>query len=215
MDDNDLLAAVREDFAGVRMNTEAEAILANGASLRRRQRRRRAYGAGATALCAAAAITAVALTPGSAGTGRTSSTSSTQLTAWTVQKQPDGSVDVTIREVLNFAGLQRKLNSEGVPAVVYADRLNPPGCVNTKASGHMEAVLDPGQVTGNAFFVIHPAAIPSGSELLLDVFRGSAPQGHGKWMAAFGVRSAPGAKTRPALTLAVRMDIVYTNTHCQ
>jgi hypothetical protein len=34
MNDNDLLTAVREDFAGVRMNTEAEAILANGASLR-------------------------------------------------------------------------------------------------------------------------------------------------------------------------------------
>jgi hypothetical protein len=28
MDDNDLLAAVREDFSGVRMDTPAEAILA-------------------------------------------------------------------------------------------------------------------------------------------------------------------------------------------
>lgn len=174
MDDNDLLAAVREDFAGVRMNTEAGAILADGDSLRHRRHRRRAYGAAATALCAAAAISVAALTPGSSGT---SGSSNVQLTAWTVQKQPDGTVDVTIREVLNFAGLQRKLNAEGVPAVVYADEQNPPGCVNTKASADMSAVLETGPGSDNAFFIIHPAAIPSGSELLLDVFRGTVPRG--------------------------------------
>jgi hypothetical protein len=212
MDDNDLLAAVREDFAGVRMNTQAEAIMAEGASLRRARHRRRAYGAAATALCAAGAISAVALAPGSSGT---SGTSNAQLTAWTVQKQADGTVDVTIREVLDFAGLQRQLNAEGVPAVVYAAEQNPPGCVNTKASADMSAVLTPGPGRDNAFFVIHPAAIPSGSKLLLDVFRGNVPHGPGKRMAAFGVKSAPGVRTSHALTLTTRMDIVYASGNCR
>lgn len=220
MDDNDLLAAVRRDFAGVRMTTRADAILADGAALRRRRHRRRAYGAGATALAAVAAVSAVALTPGSSGTGVTGNA---QLTAWTVQKQPDGSVDVTIRDVLNIAGLQRELNAEGVPAVVYAGERNPPGCVNTKASGHMSAVVDPGPRTDDAFFVIHPAAIPAGSELLLDVFWANVPQDGAKRMAAFGVKrgrawsSHGGAATTPGALawLATRMDIVYANSDCR
>ena len=64
MDDKDLLAAVREDFAGVRMNTAAETILIDGSSLRRKRNRRRGYGAGVTALAAVAAISGVTLASG-------------------------------------------------------------------------------------------------------------------------------------------------------
>ena len=209
MDDNDLLAAVKQDFAGVRMHTGADAILAEGGSRRRRQHRRLAYGAGATGLAAAAVISTVALTPGSPGP------SHVQLTAWTVQKQPDGTVDVTIRDVLNLAGLQRKLNAEGVPAVVYSDVRNPPDCVNAEASSHMGTVVAPGSQTDVAFFVIHPSAIPSGSELLLDVFRGDIPPGPGKQMAAFGAKTAPGAATKHKLAVSARMDIVYAKSNCK
>ena len=212
MDDNDLLAAVREDFAGVRMNTEAEAILADGGSLRRRRHRRRAYGAGATALAAVAAISVASLVPGSSGA---SGTSDAQLTAWTVQKQPDGTVGVTIRDMLNLAGLQRELNADGVPAVIYADEKNPPGCVNAKASADMVAVVDPGSQGDSDFFVIHPAGIPSGSELLLDVFRGTVPAGPDHRMAVFGVNHKAGAGTKEPLRLTTTMDIVYTSDSCQ
>jgi hypothetical protein len=164
MDDNDLLAAVREDFAGIRMNTQAGAILAGGGSLRRR--RRLAYGTGATALAAAAAISAAWLAPGSSGT-----TSHAELTAWTVQKQADGTIEVTIHDLLNLAGLQQKLNADGVSAEVISDTHYPAACVDREAmTQDMASVITLGPaVPGQYALVIHPAAIPSGSKLLLDV----------------------------------------------
>jgi hypothetical protein len=166
MDDNDLLAAVREDFAGVRMSTEAGAILAGGGSLRRRRRRRRAYGTGAAAVAAAAAIGAAWLTPGSSGTA-----GHAELTAWTVQKQPNGTIDVTIHDLLNLAGLQQKLTADGVPAEVITDTHYPAACVDRVAMAQdMASVITLGpEVPHEYAFVIRPAAIPSGSKLLLDV----------------------------------------------
>jgi hypothetical protein len=164
MDDNDLLTAVREDFAGVRMNTEAGAILADGSSLRRRRHRRLAYGAGATAL--AAAISAASLTPGSSGT-----TSHAEMAAWTVQQQANGTIDVTIHDLLNLAGLQQNLNADGVPAEVISDAHYPAACVDREAmTADMASVITLGPAVPHEYaFVIHPAAIPSGSKLLLDV----------------------------------------------
>ena len=200
MDDNDLLAAVREDFAEVRMSTEAGAALAAGDALRRRRRLRGAYGATATALCAVAAFGAVTLTHGPAGTAGTTSTAGARLTAWTVQKEPDGTVDVTIRDLENLPGLQQQLNADGVPAVVYDGVQNPPGCVNDEASADMEAVLSPGTLPGSDAFAITPSGIPSGSELLIDVFYGDAPQnqdyGHPMAGSASSPRRAPRARTR-------------------
>lgn len=236
MDDNDLLAAVREDFAGVRMNTEAEAILTGGASLRRRRHRRRAYGAGAAALCAAAAISVASLTPGSASPGppgpSPGGTRDAQLTAWTVQRQPDGAVAVTIRDMLNLPGLQRKLNADGVPAVVIAGEHNPSVCRNDKAMKQdMASVIEFGRPGGPSperdFFVIHPAAIPSGSKLLLDVFdnapggasaggvgggAGGAGGGAGGKMWGIGVKSSPhAAGGKHALAVSTGLEIVYGN----
>ena len=164
MNDNDLLTAVREDFAGVRMNTEAGAILAGGGTLRRR--RRLAYGTGAAALAAAAAISAASLTAGSPGTA-----SHAELTAWTVQEQPNGTIDVTIHDLLNLAGLQQKLSADGVPAEVISGTQYPAGCVDREAmTRDMASVITLGPAVPDGYaFVIHPAAIPSGSKLLLDV----------------------------------------------
>jgi hypothetical protein len=48
-----------------------------------------------------------------------------QLAAWTVVKQADGDVSVTIRQLHDPAGLQRALRADGVPAsVTFADREN-------------------------------------------------------------------------------------------
>lgn len=168
MDDNDLLASVREDFSGVRMDTPAEAILADGASLRRRRRRRLAYGSGATALAAAAAISGVTLTSGAASAG---GTHDARLTAWTVQKQHNGTIDVTVRDLRNLAGLEQKLKADGVPAEVISGKRYPAACVDYKAMKEdMASVITfttrPG-VPGEYAFVIHPAAIPSGTRLLL------------------------------------------------
>jgi hypothetical protein len=68
-------------------------------------------------------------------------------------------------------GLQQKLNADGVPAEVITDTHYPAACVDRQAmTQDMASVitLGPG-VPGEYAFVIHPAAIPSGSKLLLDV----------------------------------------------
>jgi hypothetical protein len=166
MDNNDLLAAVRDDFSRVRMNTEVEAILAGG-SLRRRRRRRLAYGTGVTTLAAVAAISGVTLTSGP------SATTHAELTAWTVQKEQNGTVDVAIHELKDLTGLQQKLKAAGVPVEVVNAKQYPAACVDTAAmKKDMASVItwNRKQVAEYAF-VIHPAGIPSGSKLLLDVTR--------------------------------------------
>jgi hypothetical protein len=167
MDDNDLLAAVRDDFSGVRMGTPAEAILADGAALRRRRRRRLAFGSGATALAAAAAVSGVTLTSGAASGG----THDARLTAWTVQEQHNGTIDVTIGDLRNLAGLEQKLKADGVPAEVISGKRYPAACVDYKAMKEDMAsvfTLAPRATANGEFtFVIHPAAIPSGTRLLL------------------------------------------------
>jgi len=216
MDDNDLLAAVREDFVGVRMNTEAEAILAGGASLRRRHRRR-VYGAGVTALAAVAAIGGVSLASGASGTG---GTSHAQLTAWTVQKQADGTIDVTIHDLLDLAGLQQKLNADGVPAKVVTDVHYPASCVNYAAmKKDMASVitLGPGVPDGYAF-VIRPAAIPSGSKLLLDVTRDTTVTSGGVTATRGGVGDrlwGLGASSKDGMSVSAGMGLTYADGNCE
>lgn len=216
MDDNDLLAAVREDFAGVRMNTEAGAVMADGGSLRRRRNRHRVYGAGVTALAAVAAISGVTLASGASGT---SGTSHAQLTAWTVQKQADGTIDVTIHDLLDLAGLQQKLNADGVPAEVITDAHYPASCVNYPAMKEDMAsviTLGPG-VPGGYAFVIHPAAIPSGSKLLLDVTHNTTVTSGGVTTTRGGVGDrlwGLGASSKDGISVSAGMGLVYANGNC-
>jgi hypothetical protein len=220
MDDKDLLDAVREDFAGVRMNTAAEAVMADGGSLRRRRNRHRVYGAGVTALAAVAAIGGVALASGASGTSGTSGTSHAQLTAWTVQKQTDGTIDVTIHDLLDLAGLQQKLNADGVPAEVITDTHYPASCVNYAAMKEdMASVITngPGVPDGYAF-VIHPSGIPSGSKLLLDVTHLTTVTSGGVTTTTGGVGDRLwgfGAHSKDGVSVSAGMGLVYNSANCQ
>jgi hypothetical protein len=212
MDDNDLLASVREDFSGVRLDTPAEAILAEGASLRRRRRRRLAYGSGATALAAAAAVSGAALMPGAASAG---GTHDAQLAAWTVREQPNG-VYVTLRGLRNLQGLEQKLRADGVPAEVATGTRYPAACVDNKAMrpGSANSIFQlstvPGQ-PGQIAILIHPAAIPPGTKLLI-----INPGVHGwpgfppvPWGGAAG-----GARSGPISPVNIGLGLVYANGHC-
>jgi hypothetical protein len=216
MDDKNLLAAVREDFAGVRISTGLGAVMADGGSLRRRRNRHRMYGAGVTSLAAVAAVSGVTLASGASGTG---GTSHAQLSAWTVQKQTDGTIDVTIHDLLHLAGLQQKLNADGVPAEVITDAHYPASCVNYAAMKEdMPAVitLGPGVPDGYAF-VIHPAAIPSGSKLLLDVTHNTTVTSGGVTTTRGGVGDrlwGLGADSKDGISLSAGMGLVYANGNC-
>jgi hypothetical protein len=117
MNDNDLMTAVRAEFAPVRMNVAADTIMARGRAARRLRHSRVA--AGALAVAFGAGLGIPALTSGG-GTGGAA------LTAWTVSRQTDGSVTVTIREMQDLPALQAKLADDGARVVIGHGAMTPP-----------------------------------------------------------------------------------------
>jgi len=73
--------------------------------------------AGALAAAAGPAPVVTALVPPGRPAGHQPTT---QLAAWTVVRQADGTVSITIRKFRDPAGLQRKLRADGVPASVLS-----------------------------------------------------------------------------------------------
>lgn len=173
MNDNDVITAVRESVADVHTTTPVEQILGRGRAVR--ARRRMSGLAAALAAAAGAAVAVTALLPAS---HPASHQPATQLTAWTVVKQPNGDVSVTIRELFYPAGLQRKLRADGVPASVTFDasRKYPPWCRAYPASRALLAEVFPRPGAPTAAIVIRPSALPAGAGVYIDDF--SNPYGY-------------------------------------
>ena len=160
MNDDELLTRVREQRTSIAMTVPVEQIIRRGRIVRARRR------ASSLAALAAAMFAAIALLASSHPARQ-----GIQLAAWTVVKHTDGTVGVTIRELRDPAGLQRKLRADGVPAsVIFGDQPN----VQSNACqsyGHPELLSNvvtpstaPGQPQGLAIvMVIHPSALPSGA----------------------------------------------------
>jgi hypothetical protein len=156
--------------------------------------------AAAAAVCAAIVVPAV-LPTGSGG--------SVVTAAWAVQRNSDGTVAVTLKDVFDLGGLQRALADAGVPARVITVATNPPdytgpleaanpvnqttvsGCFYP-ATGSSFApapvqqavvtrVATPAGTGITALYDIHPGAMPAGSVLLI---QGAAIGGQGPRAAA-------------------------------
>jgi hypothetical protein len=165
-----------------------------------------------------AAVSGVTLTSGAAGTG---GAHDAQLTAWTVQKEHNGTIDVTIRDLQDLAGLGQKVKGDGAPAEVTSDKHYPAACVDYKAMKEDMAsvitITTGPRVPGQYAFVIHPAAIPSGTKLLLDVTRLTAvtpggvttPGGVGDRLWGVAVRSP-----RDGASVSAGMGLVRANGDC-
>ncbi len=207
MNDNDLMTVVRESFAGVRTTTAAEQIISRGRVVRARRRIPRL--AGALAVAAGAALAATMLLPGTHQAGQPG----VQLAAWTVTRQADGTIRVTIRELRDPAGLQSKLRTDGIPASVTLIGQQNPSCRPYPASRALrKRVLSitpgvvPSQHQGPAastsppqpdlvlVFHINPSALPSGVGIQLAT--ALTPLSHG---VAHGTVGA---------------DLVYASTQC-
>lgn len=147
------------------------------------QGRRILAGALTAAACAvlALAIVLTAATVNGTGTAR--------LAAWSVWKQPDGSVMVTLRELPDPARLQRKLRADGIPARVAAERarqtsphtylmpdVSIPGC-NISQRGDrglppslwQQIFYGPHTRVRSYTFWVYPAAIPAGRAVVIFV----------------------------------------------
>jgi hypothetical protein len=107
------LAEVHESLTDVHMGIPAGDILDR--ARRRHARRGRAAVAAAAGTVGSLAVVAALLAAG--GAARTGA-GAAQLTAWTVSRQANGDIRVTIRELKDPAGLQREMRADGVPASV-------------------------------------------------------------------------------------------------
>jgi hypothetical protein len=154
----------------------------------------------AAAACAAIVVPAV-LPAGGAG--------SLVTAAWAVQRNTDGTVTVTLKDVFDLGGLQQALASDGVPARVITVATDPAaytgplvaanpvtrttvrGCFYPVTGSSFEPasvqqaavtqVANPVGTDITALYDIHPAAIPAGSVLLI---QGVAIGGQGPRAAA-------------------------------
>jgi hypothetical protein len=112
MNDDELMTVVRDSFSSVDLDTPLGQIVRRSRTVR--ARRRIPVLAGALAVTAGAAVALATLLPGH----QPNSPVTAQLTAWTVTKQANGNISVTIRELRDPAGLQRALRADGLPASV-------------------------------------------------------------------------------------------------
>jgi hypothetical protein len=128
MNDNDLITMVRESFTDIRSATPVEQIQRHGRAVR--ARRRIPLLAGAAAAAAGAVLAVTALLPGAQQPSpqQPSPQPTAQLAAWTVAKQADGTIRVTIFELRDPAELQRQLSADGVPASVTLIGQENPSC---------------------------------------------------------------------------------------
>jgi hypothetical protein len=170
MNDDELITAVREPFTAVHSTTPVEQIVSRSRAIR--ARRRIPGVAGALAVAAATALAVTALLPAS---HQPSYPARAQLAAWTVVKQADGNIRVTIHELRDPAELQRTLRADGVPVSVTFIGQSNPACQPYGFSGSpsqhrhllgsMVTAL-PGH--GNLrVLVIHLSAFPAGAGLAI------------------------------------------------
>ncbi|MGO9079420.1 MAG: hypothetical protein ACLQDY_10310 [Streptosporangiaceae bacterium] len=190
MNNHDTLTAIKDRLAEVRDSLgEAHPSIPAGEIIARARRRgvRRRLIPGITGVLALAAGAAVAVTALLPASHPASPRPGFQLTAWTVVKQPGGNIKVTVHELRDPAGLQRRLRADGVPATVtFLDRQNP-ACRPWPGDG----VIGMHTLAGNTLFskvfpshpgapsgviVIRPSALPSGGGVQLEAgFDGHRP----------------------------------------
>jgi hypothetical protein len=184
MTDDDLITLLREQRSNVQMDTPVERIIGRGRALRAR-RRLPGVAAGALAVAAAAVLAVTALQPAGHHAGRQPPA---QLAAWTVTKQADGTITVTVRQLRDPQGLQRRLRADGVPASVTFFGHAPRAC---QRYPKMSAILMTEVFGGHGPpLVIHPKALPHGAGIQLSP--GHYPHGAPIALAAGLVRATPG-----------------------
>ena len=178
MNDDELITAVREPFTAVHSTTPVEQIVSRSRAIR--ARRRIPGVAGALAVAAGTALAVTALLPAS---HQPSHPARAQLAAWTVVKQADGGIRVTIHELRDPAALQRTLRADGIPvSVTFIGQSNPACQPYGSGGGHLlRDMVTPLPGHGNLrVLVIHPSAFPAGAGLAIAAGHpGQSPRGGG------------------------------------
>ena len=139
MNDDELITLMKEPFADVHMTIPADEVIRHGRTVRTRRRRLRGL-TGAVALSGSAVAAVALLVPGGQAT-------TARLAAWTVSRDPDGGITVTVNQMTDPGGLQATLRADGIPARVTFAPVQamtqplPAGCTAPKMSGRANAQL--------------------------------------------------------------------------
>lgn len=168
MNDKELSTMVRESVADIHSATPVAQIISRGRAVR--ARRRIPGVAGALAVAAGTALGVIMLLPSghpglvSSGHPR-SHPASVRLAAWTVAKQANGDIDVTINQLQNPAGLQSTLRADGLPVnVTFSGPSLSASCQPYATSQHvLSAVVQYKTSDGSGVLVINPSALPTGT----------------------------------------------------
>jgi hypothetical protein len=168
MNDTELRTAVRESVAGIHSATPVTQIIGRGRTVRVRRR----FPVLAAALTAAGgtALAVTMLLPSAHATGPAASVGSrsggVRLAAWTVARQADGEIVITINQLKNPEGLQATLRADGLPATVsFSGSPMSASCQGYFAS---RAALHAVAWFRSTGIVIDPSALPKGAGV--DIF---------------------------------------------
>jgi hypothetical protein len=219
MNDNELITMVRDSVADVHCATPVARIISRGRIVRAQ---RWVPAVPGTLVVAAGTALAVAtlLPSGHAGSLPTrhpdSHPAAARLAAWTVARQANGDIDVTITQLRNPAGLQSTLRADGLPVTVNFSgplSLSPSCRAYTSALGTMNAVT---QIRGDSL-VIDPSALPSGTGVaIFDEPGAGRPvlSGHPRTLGG----NPPGHVSIPSLLKALNgrlaVGLVYASEQC-
>lgn len=173
MTDNQVLEALKESFAGVRMNRPLETVVARGHSHRRR---RRAAAGGtlvlAAGLLAAAAASVLGAVPPPAGS---EATAPQLAAAWSVATDRHGTITVELHhpnDIADPSALQRALTAAHAPAIVRIGDCTWP----SPARGYNGEGFST-DVEGGRTIRITPSKLPNGALVVFAIDGQLAPPG--------------------------------------
>jgi hypothetical protein len=169
MDDNEVITAVREQRDKVHSDTPVAQIISRGRAVR--ARRRIPGAAGALVVAAGTALAVTTLLPSGhlashPGSHPASHPASARLAAWTVTRQANGDITITINQLQNPAGLQGTLRTDGLPAnVTFSGTQGPSASCQPYATSHgvLTRVFQVNASHGSAYLTINPSALPRGA----------------------------------------------------
>jgi hypothetical protein len=167
MNDSELSSMVRESVADIRSSTPVDQIIGRGHAVRA-WRRRVLAAAGALVVAGGAALGVTALAPSGhpapTATGKAGSHPAVvRLAAWTVTKQANGDIGITIRQLQHPAQLQATLRADGLPA--HVSFTGNPGTVCRPRSVSGDVAMDIYRFferNGSDVITIDPSVLPSG-----------------------------------------------------
>jgi hypothetical protein len=215
----DALSTAKDSLAGVHMDTPPDAIARNGRARRRWHRLTGLTGAMTVMAGTALAVTALAPSGSTAShSGHPASHPRTaQLAAWTVAKQANGDIKVTIHQLSDPSALQNTLRADGLPASVTSIAQPDPSCRHYPMTQGLFKTIYQGQKaagSGNTILTIDPSALPSGAGVQIGAATGQQVGDNGRHQAAGSQTVHQVAARAHNGGAVIRVGLVYASQQC-